>query len=308
MNVVVLGAGLMGSQIGWEYALAGHRVTFVARRPEAARHRLDQAIELSVRCGLAGVDRIAVAGKFVQIVAAADEIAESADLVVESVVESLAVKTEVLADAARRWPGAVLASNTSSLSIGALGEAAGAPERTIGTHYWNPPLLMPLVEVIAGDRTAPVVVSSIVAILRGLGKRSVRVGKDVPGFVWNRLQLALLREATWIVEQGVATPEVVDEIVRDGLARRWRLTGPFETVALGGPGTFTRIAANLFPVLSDATELHDIGRWLTGSEAAYRGLRERRDAGLIAELERERGANTAPDDQEGDAVEAGGAQ
>jgi 3-hydroxybutyryl-CoA dehydrogenase len=211
------------------------------------------------------------------------------DLVVESVVEDLAAKIDVLRRCAERFPDAILASNTSSLSITALGEGAGATERTIGTHYWNPPLLMPMVEVIKGQETAAATVERMTETLRALGKRPVLVEKDVPGFVWNRLQLALVREAAWIVEQGVATPETVDEIVRDGLARRWRLTGPFATMALGGPDTFARVAANLFPVLSDAESLDDLGRWLDRDPEALAAIRERRDAGLVAELRRERG-------------------
>jgi 3-hydroxybutyryl-CoA dehydrogenase len=147
---------------------------------------------------------------------------------------------------------------------------------------------MPLVELIRGDRTANETVERMTATLRAMGKRPVLVEKDVPGFVWNRLQLALLREAVWIVEQGVAAPETVDEIVRDGLARRWRLTGPFETVALGGPDTFVRVAANLFPVLSEADAMADLGAWLERDPARLAAIRERRDAGLVEELRRER--------------------
>jgi 3-hydroxybutyryl-CoA dehydrogenase len=144
--------------------------------------------------------------------------------------------------------------------------------------------LMPLVEVIRGERTSDETVDTILATLRGLGKRPVVAEQDVPGFVWNRLQLALLREAVWIVEQGVASPATVDEIVRDGLARRWRYTGPFQTAALGGPATFERVANNLWPVLSCATRLADLGRWLDESPETTGPLRERRDNGLAADL------------------------
>jgi 3-hydroxyacyl-CoA dehydrogenase len=114
------------------------------------------------------------------------------------------------------------------------------------------------------------------------------VDRDVPGFVWNRLQLALLREAVWIVENGVAAPEVVDEIVRDGLARRWRYTGPFATAALGGPATFTKVAENLWPVLSTATGIHDLARWLRHSPEELAGIKAARDAGLLEELKRDK--------------------
>ena len=128
---------------------------------------------------------------------------------------------------ALHFPDAVIATNTSSLSIAAIGEACGAPERTVGTHYWNPPLLMPLVEVIAGPHSGPEAVELARAAVASCGKRPVLVQRDVPGFIWNRLQYALLREALWIVDNGVAAPEAVDEVVRYGNARRWEHVGPF---------------------------------------------------------------------------------
>ena len=282
MRVVVVGAGLMGAQIAVEYAAHGHEVIAVSPRPDRARERIDAARIVAERAGLA-----VAATSRLTVLAALDEVAGEADLVVESVPEDFDAKVPVLAAAARRWPGAMLASNTSSLSISALGETAGAATRMIGTHYWNPPILMPLVEVIRGEATGEQTVEAMVTLLRSIGKRPVVIERDVPGFVWNRLQLALVREAAWIVEQGVATPETVDEIVRDGLARRWRLTGPFATMALGGADTFRRIAANLFPVLSDAEELGDLGPWLEADPATLGAVRERRDEGLLEERARD---------------------
>ncbi|MER3438695.1 MAG: 3-hydroxyacyl-CoA dehydrogenase [Chloroflexota bacterium] len=288
MQVVLIGPGLMGAQIGCEYALGGHHVTMVYRRRDKAEERLAAAWQAVNEAGLASDEAVAAAQARMMLQPAMELVASSPDLVVESIVEDEAAKHAVLREAAERWPQAILASNTSAIPITRLGEGAGAPERIVGTHYWNPPLLMPLVEVITGERTDPAVIERVMEVLRGLGKRPVRVRKDVPGFVWNRLQLALLREAVWIVENGVADPEVVDAIVRDGLARRWWLTGPFETVALGGPETFTRVAAQLFPVLSCAQELHDVQRWLPESPEVLAETRRRRDAGLIEALRRER--------------------
>jgi len=147
---------------------------------------------------------------------------------------------------------------------------------------------MPLVEIIRGDATSDAAVDTIEVIVRSLGKRPVRIDRDVPGFVWNRLQLALLREAVWIVEEGVASPAVVDEIVRDGLARRWRYTGPFQTAALGGAATFQRIAGNLWPVLSQAGGVDNLRQWLDESPETTQPLRERRDTGQAADLRADR--------------------
>jgi 3-hydroxybutyryl-CoA dehydrogenase len=292
LKVAVCGAGLMGSQIAAEYALGGHAVAVVARDLAAARERIGRAVASAVEAVGAPGAAAAAAADSLAYLADPGAIDPDTDLVVESIAEDLAAKGALLARAGAASPDATIASNTSSLSIRAIGEACGYPERTIGTHYWNPPLLMPLVEVIVSDATHPGRVERVETALRAMGKRPVRVARDVPGFVWNRLQLALLREAVWIAEQGVADPAVIDEIVRDGLARRWRYTGPFQTAALGGAATFERIANNLWPELSDAAALTDLNRWLPGEPAALGHLRERRDRGLAEELRRDRGEAT----------------
>src|SRR5260221_13033777 len=128
---------------------------------------------------------------------------------------------------------------------------------------------MPLVELGPGADSAPDGVDRIEALLRSLGKRPVRV-LDVPGFAWNRLQFALLREALWLVRNEVATAEDVDEIVRSGLARRWRLTGPFATVAPGGPSPFERVGDHLFPLPSSAAHAGDPTGFAAGGAGAAR--------------------------------------
>jgi 3-hydroxybutyryl-CoA dehydrogenase len=293
VKVALLGPGLMGAQIACEYALGGHEVVVMARRPEVARERIDRGFATAQEHGLASAEDVATARELLTITGDVAE-ARNARIIVESVVEDLTEKAVALAPVIEVAPEAIVASNTSSIPITAIGDAASAAERTIGAHYWNPPLLMPLVEVIRGEQTADSVVAEMTATLRELGKRPVRVDRDVDGFVWNRLQLALLREAVWIVEQGVASPETVDEIVRDGLARRWRYTGPFQTAALGGASTFERVAANLWPVLSRADALGDLRRWLDETVETTGPLKERRDRGLAAELRADRESSPGP--------------
>lgn len=288
MKVAVPGAGLMGSQIGVEYAVGGHDVTFVVRDPAVAWQRIDRALALLVDSGLASADDTAAARARIAVTTDMADIGADCDLVVENVAEDLAVKGEVLGEAGRIAPRAVLASNTSSIPITAIGEACGFPERVIGTHYWNPPLLMPLVEIIRSERTRPDLEAPVVAALEKLGKRTVVARKDVPGFVWNRMQFALLREAVWLVENGVASAEDVDLIVRDGLARRWRYTGPFQTATLGGGATFQRIAGNLWPVISAETGIDHLEDLLPGTPDDLAHVRERRDRGLLRDLLRDR--------------------
>jgi 3-hydroxybutyryl-CoA dehydrogenase len=283
MDVVVVGAGLMGSQIAAEYALGGHGVQCLARHPEVTRERAGEALATALRLGLHDAGATQAAAARLGVTGELESIARC-DLVVESVPEDLALKGEVLSPIAAHFPDAVIASNTSSLSIGAIGEACGAPERTVGTHYWNPPLLMPLVEIIAGPRTTPAAVELARAAVASCGKRPVLVQRDVPGFIWNRLQHALLREALWIVDNGVATPEAVDEVVRFGNARRWEHVGPFAAAALGGIATWQRVAGELFPELSNARDAGDLGRALWADEAALAEIAAARDAELARDL------------------------
>lgn len=293
MKIILLGPGLMGSQIACEYALGGHEVVVLARRPDVARERVEQGFATAQLHGLATSEQ-AVAARGRMTIGEESDPADGARIIVESVVEDLVEKKTALEPLVARNPDAIVASNTSSIPITAIGAAIGAGERTVGAHYWNPPLLMPMVEVIRGDETAGVVVDEMTATLRALGKRPVLVDRDVQGFAWNRLQLALLREAVWLVENGIASPETIDEIVRDGLARRWRYTGPFQTAALGGASTFERVANLLWPALSRATSLQYLRQWLDESTETTGPLRDRRDRGLAADMraDRDRGAES----------------
>jgi 3-hydroxybutyryl-CoA dehydrogenase len=295
VKIILLGPGLMGSHIACEYALGGHEVVVLARRPEVARERIERGFATASEHELATRDRVATARERMTIAQEGDG-AEGAQVIVESVVEDLVEKKAALLPVVARNPDAIVASNTSSIPITAIGAAIGAGQRTVGAHYWNPPLLMPMVEIIRGDETAEAVVTQMTATLRALGKRPVLVDRDVQGFAWNRLQLALLREAVWLVENGVASPATVDEIVRDGLARRWRYTGPFQTAALGGAATFERVANLLWPALSTATSLQGLRQWFDESPQTTEALRERRDRGLAADMradrEREAGAGS----------------
>ena len=181
MKIVLLGPGLMGSQIACEYALGGHEVVVLARRPEVARERIERGFSTAREHGLATSEQVAAARERMTIEEDIDA-ANGARIIVESVVEDLVEKKEALLPVVARNPDAIVASNTSSIPITAIGAAIGAGERTVGAHYWNPPLLMPMVEVIRGDETAEDIVTEMTATLRALGKRPVLVDRDVAGF------------------------------------------------------------------------------------------------------------------------------
>lgn len=296
--MAVLGAGLMGAQIGAEYALAGFEVVLVNRSPaagEGALERARSAIRYLAAAALVDQERAAQALKRIGFSDRLEEACAGAEVVVESVAENLELKIEVLARAAAAAPAAILASNTSSIPIEAMGAGTGAGERMIGTHYWNPPTLMPLVEVIPGPATAPEVVERVLALLAAMGKEPVRVA-DIPGFAWNRLQLALVREAVSLVARGAATPEAIDLILRHGLGRRWSQVGPFETMALGGRETFVRIAGFLYPELDHGLAPEAILEVPPPPPEQLARARERRDAALVRFLLEDRKGRSEPPD------------
>ena len=164
-----------------------------------------------------------------------DSAAAAVDLVVESGPEDMGFKQDMFAhlDQAAR-PDAVLATNTSGLSITAIASKCARPERVITTHFWNPPHLMPLVEVVKGERTSDDVAHSVRDFLRGCGKIAVLVNRDRPGQLGNRLQGALQREAMYIVQEGIASVEDVDLAARCGFGLRLPAYGIFEHIDLVG--------------------------------------------------------------------------
>ena len=282
-RILVIGAGLMGSQIGCELALAGHDVVLYARDTAAARERVAAALDLAQRAGLRDT---AAARGVERRLAYADSVAagsEGCDVVVESVAEDIELKGRLLGVAARVAPTALLGTNTSSLRITDVGAAAGAPERTVGIHYLNPPLLMPPVEIVAGERTSAESIDAACALVASAGKTPVVVQRDVHGFVWNRLQLAVIREAVRLIQDGVLSSEDVDTIVRKGLARRWRRDGPLEAMALDGPDAWNELAAGLVAELSVASELPDLASFAVPGEETAEEV-ARRDEALLQEL------------------------
>jgi 3-hydroxybutyryl-CoA dehydrogenase len=184
-----------------------------------------------------------------------DEALAGADLVVETIVEEVEPKREVLARAEElAAPAALLTTNTSSLSLAEVGRYLSRRERFAGLHFLNPPELVGVVEVVGAEGTAAETLATLKAWMEALGKLPVVVRRDVPGFVVNRLQYALLREAYALVDAGVCSFEDVDRAVTAGLGARWAAIGPFETMDLAGLDVHATVAANLWPELSTTTE------------------------------------------------------
>lgn len=232
-KVTVLGAGTMGAGIARIFADGGTSVRLTARRQEsleAARER---------------------AGETVHMTTDLEEALTGAELVVETIVEEVEPKRAVLAQAEElAAPDAVLATNTSSLSVDDVGGELQRPERFAGLHFLNPPELVQVVEIVGGERTAPATLETLRGWMEELGKAPVVVRLDVPGFVVNRLQYALLREAYALVDAGVCSFEDVDRAVTAGLGARWAAIGPFQTMDLAGLDVHAAVAENLWPELA----------------------------------------------------------
>jgi 3-hydroxybutyryl-CoA dehydrogenase len=234
----VVGAGTMGPGIAMTLALGGVCTRLLDVTDEKAAKGLETArshLRLIGDNDLADPERVRRAFGLLQAGRDLEATVRSADLVVESVTEEMALKQDLFArlDAIAR-PEAVLASNTSGLSITAIASQCRRPERTLTTHFWNPAHLMPLVEVVQGDRTSDAVAEGMVEFLAACGKTPVLVRKDRPGQLGNRLHMALLREAVNIVGEGIATVQDVDRALKNGFGLRLPVYGVFEHADLVG--------------------------------------------------------------------------
>jgi 3-hydroxybutyryl-CoA dehydrogenase len=237
-RITVVGAGLMGHGIAQIFAAHGHPVWLHDAHPDVlnsatdrVRANLTNMAEHGVTLG-AGideiVDRIHTTGELGTACA-------EAEFVFEAVFENLELKQQIFADLDRLCPPeTVLCSNTSVISITDIAEKAQHRQRIVGTHFWNPPYLIPLVEVVRAAESADACLQAAYDLLARVGKRPVYVEKDVPGFVGNRLQHALWREAFAIIDEGICDPATVDEVIRNGFGLRLPILGPVETADMVG--------------------------------------------------------------------------
>ena len=256
-TIAVLGAGTMGHGIAELAALARYDVVLCDISDELLAKALTAIktnLEAPARCENMKESSFSVI-KRIKCVKSISEAVASASLVIECLPEILALKKKVFKELDDLCnPEVILATNTSGLSPTAIAEGLKYPERVVVAHFWNPPQLIPLVEVVPGERTSKEVVDKIVEWLSELGKQPVRMKKECPGFIGNRLQLALLREALYIVEQGYAGIEEVDKAIIYGHGRRLPVTGPFCSADMGGLDIFHNISSYLFADLSNASE------------------------------------------------------
>ena len=255
-NIVIAGAGTMGASMAQTFARYGFLVTLYDIAPEALE-RARRLIDLNQKTAIEeGVITAADSDGLLSRIAFATEksVFSVADLIVEAILEDLQIKHDFWREISRIAPeDIVLATNTSGLSITRIAEVVTHPERFVGMHWINPPHIIPLIEVVKGEKTEDACAATVRDLALKVGKKPVVV-RDAPGFVLNRIQLAILREALHIQQEGIADPAAIDDVMTYGLGVRYACLGPFRVCDLGGLDIFQNIAAYLFPDLSDAKE------------------------------------------------------
>ena len=264
-HVVIAGAGTMGASLAQIFAQAGIQVTLWNR----SQAGLDRAAALirSNQSALVAAGRLSAddSNALMERIVPTTEDAcfPTASFLLESIAEDLTLKQDFFRRISTLVPvDCILTTNTSGLSISAIGSTVAEPGRFCGMHWINPPHLVPLVEVIQGTDTGDGTMDFVYALAQRLRKKPIRT-KDLPGFIMNRLQLALLREALALVDSGAATAEDVDAAVKYGLGLRYACVGPFETMDLGGVDIFCRIASYLLADLDDRKDTPPLLQTLT---------------------------------------------
>jgi len=242
-RIAVIGAGLMGHGIAQVFALSGHDVSIhdsVAANLDSVKPRILANLR-GLGDDVAAVDRVQPTG---DLAAAVHE----ADYVVEAVLEDLALKQRLFLEVERNVrPHTILASNTSVIPITKIMEGLRDRSRALGTHWWNPPYLVPLVEVVGTQWTSQQAIDWTIDLHKAAGKMPVHVKKDVPGFVGNRLQHALWREAVALVERGICDAQTVDTVVKASFGRRLAVLGPLENADLVGTDLTLAIHKTVLP-------------------------------------------------------------
>ncbi len=242
-RIAVIGAGLMGHGIAQVFALAGHKVTIT----DAFAANLE-TVNARIAANLRDLDDDPAATENVTPIADLGQAVREADFVVEAVLEDLGLKQKLFADIESHVrPDTILASNTSVIPITKIMEGLKHRARALGTHWWNPPYLVPLVEVIGTQWTSPDAIATTMELHKAIGKTPVHVKKDVAGFVGNRLQHALWREAIALVEHGICDAETVDTVIKAAFGRRLAVLGPLENADLVGTDLTLAIHKTVLP-------------------------------------------------------------
>jgi 3-hydroxybutyryl-CoA dehydrogenase len=237
-RVAVLGLGTMGHGIAQTFALAGYDVACFDESPsvrDSLSERIRENLAAFVAAEVIAPDQVEPAVARLSLTDSEGEAVAGAEFLTEAIPEDLALKQALLARLERiAAPGTILASNSSSFPISQSGRLLERPERALVTHWFNPPHLTPVVEVVPGPLTSEAVVQATMQLLARIGKLPIHVRRELPGFLVNRVQVAIQREVWDLLEQGVAAPEEIDAAIRGTVGFRFAIMGPLEIHDFGG--------------------------------------------------------------------------
>ncbi len=273
----VIGAGLMGHAIAQVFATAGHPVNVVDNRPDAfdaAREKIERNLALLVEYEV--LDQAAADAAPSRISFGTDLAAVSdAAMVIESVTEDPEAKNRLFHELSRLLaPATVITTNTSSIPLSVMAEATGRPDRFATSHFFRPGYIIPMVEVSRGAQTSEATIDTVVHLLRGAGRRPIRINADLPGQAANRLRQALFREALDLVERGVVSAEDIDELAALSFGQRLPLFGVIKDRDLVGLEITLKGADCIWPDLARTDRAHDSLRALV--DAGSFGLKSGR--------------------------------
>ena len=268
-NIAVIGAGLMGHGIAQEFACAGYRVylhDITEEQLNIARVQIGKNLTLLAENAV--IEEISISATLQRIHTTTDltAAAKTADFVVEAVSENLPLKQQIFEELdSLCQPHTILASNTTALMPSQIGVNTKRTDKILNTHYFNPPYLIPLVELIRSPDTSDETVSVTFDLLTAIGKTPAIIDKEALGFVGPRLQAALIREAFAIVEQGIASAETVDLVVRNSFGRRLSVAGPFEVFELAGWDLVLAAFEELYKDLNSSPDINPLLREMVES-------------------------------------------
>ncbi|QNK48607.1 3-hydroxyacyl-CoA dehydrogenase family protein [Brevibacterium sp. PAMC23299] len=263
-KIAIIGSGVMGSGIAQSFAVSGYFVTINDIKEELlyhAQNRISENLSLLIEEG-ALTDR-EKQGALANITYSVDleGAVRDADFIIEAIPEVIELKLNLYQQLEEIIkPDAIVASNTSTFPISQLMEKASFAERMVITHFFNPGHLVPLVEIVQHDETKPEIVKTTMDLMRKIGKSPILLKKEIAGFIANRLQTALMREAFYLLKEGVADAEDIDTAITAGPGFRWAFTGPIEIADFGGLDTWQRVFDNVSPVLDQSKEAPDLIR------------------------------------------------
>jgi len=254
-KVAVVGAGVMGSGIAQVFAQQGFSVIVNDLNEDIlkkAKKRIENNLYLFHQEGILSKENLKEVAQNLTFSSRMDEIS-GVDMVVEAISEQIKLKQALFQKLDKMFsPEVILATNTSGISISLIASATKNPDRVVGMHWWNPPCIIPVVEIIKGEKTKEEIVEAVRKLVIRLKKKPILVKKDIPGFLGNRMQYALMREAVHLLEKKVASAQDIDTMVRAGFGFKFPIIGPLETIDMAGMDIFYNVSQYLYKELDSS--------------------------------------------------------